>query len=295
MSQILNKQLYMKSEILSFNWKIIFDRTIEERKLGYDLMYSNGIEIFMNASTKCKFGYFLDILFEKGEFTFELNGEIHSLTSPTAIIVQPNSEFKFISCNNCSIHTIVVSPNLRNNLLESFIKNASIHSKMKIQPLCSIENEKDLMEFMNYLDAVKNILANTNNPYRMEAFKHFNAYHYYYFFFKFYNLNPTNDYGRCNHFFDLLDIHYLEERKSEFYAKKLSISVGHLDFLLKEKISKTAKNCIDEKIANESKKLLLETELSIENIATIMGFSNVVNFSRFFKRVIGESPRNFRQ
>lgn len=45
----------------------------------------------------------------------------------------------------------------------------------------------------------------------------------------------------------------------------------------------------------EAKRLLKESPESIESIAQKMAFSSIEVFSRFFKRVAGKSPENFRK
>ncbi len=285
----------MKNDVLDFDWKSIFDRTAKERKCGYDLMFSDSVEILINACNKYRVGYFVDILFEKGEFIFELNNEIHTLSSPTSVVLQPDSEFRFISCANCSIYMLIVATGLRNSFLDTSSKNVSIHSKIKTTPLFPIHSKTEMIEFANCIKGVKDILADINNPYRIEAFRYFNIYRYYRFFYKFYGFDTFNDFGKCNRFFVLLERNYLNERKCEFYAKELNVCPDHLNVILKKKTGKSAKVHLDERLANECKNLLKETELSVETIAQKMGFSSAVVFSKFFKRIVGVTPSKFRK
>jgi len=52
---------------------------------------------------------------------------------------------------------------------------------------------------------------------------------------------------------------------------------------------------IDELRFNRARELLLETDASIREIATATGFSDQANLSRLFRRVAGQSPRQFRR
>ncbi len=285
----------MKNSISTFDWKKFFDTTDENKKIGYDVMYLEDIIILTNNYEKYRIGYFVDIFFEKGEFVFELNGEKYTLSSPSTIILQPDSEFRFISCNNPSVYMVVVSKNVRTHLLETFNKNTSIHSKMRFSPLCTLNSEKDKFDAFNYISTTKDIISEIYNPYRLEAFKHYNIYHYYRFFYKTYNITSFSDYGICKSFFILLERYFLSEKDIEFYSKQLNISKGHLDFIVKKKISKTPKACLDERTVMEAKKLLNESELSIEKIAVKLNFSSPIAFSKLFKRIVGVSPRKFRR
>ena len=90
----------MKIAVERLSWKEIFDKTEQNRKIGYDVMYCEDIEILKNDYKRYTMEYFVDIFFESGEFCFELNAEKYHLTSPTALVFQPDSEFRFVSCDN---------------------------------------------------------------------------------------------------------------------------------------------------------------------------------------------------
>lgn len=284
-----------KRSVSSLNWKELFDKTDERKRVNYDLMYCEDIEILKNDYEKYKMDYFIDIFFESGEFIFELNTQTLTLSSPSSLILQPDSEFRFVSCDNPVISMVIVSKRIRINILDTQAKNISFHSKMKNNPIALLKSEKDIDDARGYINGVKEIMSDTDNPYRLEAFLHFNIYHYYFFFYKKYNINAKNDYGICSKFFVLLETYYLSEKDTNFYAKKLNISKGHLDFTLKKKVGKTAKMCLDERTIIEGKRLLQETDMSIQQIATKLRFPSTMAFSKLFKRVAGVSPSKFRE
>lgn len=58
---------------------------------------------------------------------------------------------------------------------------------------------------------------------------------------------------------------------------------------------KTFKKWLDEKLAMESKRMLNETSDSIEKIAEKMNFKSEDSFGKFFKRVVGLSPKEYRK
>ena len=53
------------------------------------------------------------------------------------------------------------------------------------------------------------------------------------------------------------------------------------------------KSYIDICKINEAKRLLTETELTISEVANSMGFSNISDFSKFFKNKVGLSPQAY--
>ena len=131
----------------------------------------------------------------------------------------------------------------------------------------------------------KEILNAIDNPYRLEAFTHFNIYRYYFFFYKIYAVNSVEDYGKCEKFLLLLEENYFKERTVDFYAENLGLSKGHLNLLLRKKTGRTIRSHIDERIITESKRLLCKTDLSVDEIAVKMGFNSLATFQNSLKEL----------
>ena len=104
-----------------------------------------------------------------------------------------------------------------------------------------------------------------------------------------------NDYGVCEKFFSLLDECETINKDTNFYAESCNLSKGYFEFVIKSNTGKTPKRWIDEKLANECKKRLLENDYSTEKIAEELGFNSLANFSNFFKRMVNLSPSEFRR
>lgn len=78
------------------------------------------------------------------------------------------------------------------------------------------------------------------------------------------------------------------------YAKLMNISAGHLSELIKAQSGKPAIAHIHERIIVEAKRLLFHTELAIKEIAFELGFEDASYFNRFFKRLTGQTPAQYR-
>ena len=74
----------------------------------------------------------------------------------------------------------------------------------------------------------------------------------------------------------------------------LGISQTYLHRIFKENFGVSTKQYISDYRLNEAKKLLIETELSVTQIAASVGFSDVLSFSKFFSKCVGISPQNYR-
>ena len=79
------------------------------------------------------------------------------------------------------------------------------------------------------------------------------------------------------------------------YADCLHLHPNYFSQTIKSETGRTAKQWIDEKLSNEAKTLLRQTDDTTAQIAARLGFSDSSNFSRFFKKMAGLSPTQFRQ
>lgn len=81
----------------------------------------------------------------------------------------------------------------------------------------------------------------------------------------------------------------------EFIAGKLNISANYLSHLLKMLTGQSTKQFIHDKLIDLAKEKLSNTDLSINEIAYILGFEHPQSFSKLFKSKTNQSPLAFRQ
>ena len=80
----------------------------------------------------------------------------------------------------------------------------------------------------------------------------------------------------------------------KYCAEKLSLSPNYLSDLLKKETGKNTKEHIDYYLLEKAKKLLLNTELNINQIAYDLGFEDPKSFSKLFKKKNGITPKAYR-
>ncbi|MDF2722092.1 MAG: transcriptional regulator [Paenibacillus sp.] len=89
--------------------------------------------------------------------------------------------------------------------------------------------------------------------------------------------------------------HYHEPFDRREWAKKLSLSPGHLTVLFKQYTGYAPMPYIVTLRMERAKQLLRTTELPIRRIAEEVGYPDPLYFSRVFSKEIGISPARFRQ
>jgi AraC family transcriptional regulator, transcriptional activator of pobA len=96
-------------------------------------------------------------------------------------------------------------------------------------------------------------------------------------------------------FKQLVSSHYLGERSIQFYADQLGVSTAHLAKRVKAVTGCTIGQVIRQEVTMEAKRLLINTNLTVEQISYQLGFNDPPYFGRFFKREASCTPGEFRQ
>ena len=93
----------------------------------------------------------------------------------------------------------------------------------------------------------------------------------------------------------LVDIHFKTKRQVSEYADLLNKSPKTLANLFLLYNQKTPHQIIHERVALEAKRLLHFSEKNSKEIAFELGFDEPAHFSKFFKKVVGLSPTEYRE
>jgi AraC-like DNA-binding protein len=92
----------------------------------------------------------------------------------------------------------------------------------------------------------------------------------------------------------LIDVHYKEKRLTKDYASMLYVTPNHLNALSNDVTGRSAGELIRDRVLLEAKRLLINAQLSITEIASELDFADNSYFSKFFKKYTGVSPEVFR-
>ena len=95
-------------------------------------------------------------------------------------------------------------------------------------------------------------------------------------------------------FLKLVKIHYREHRDVAFYADKMNISAKYMTTLIKSASGKSAMQWIEDSVILDAKAQLSSTVNTIQQIAFDLNFQSQSIFGRYFKRLVGMSPSDYR-
>ena len=101
--------------------------------------------------------------------------------------------------------------------------------------------------------------------------------------------------GIMKDFVELLLENIMAETSVSFYAEKLCISKQYLSLIVKDKTRVPIGTIISALRVETAARLLREPELTIQQVAEKLSFSDQSSFGKFFKKHTGVSPLKYRQ
>ena len=105
----------------------------------------------------------------------------------------------------------------------------------------------------------------------------------------------TYNYTLLRNFQNLIERNYTTLRLPKEYAKLLYITPNHLNALCNDMLGIPAGEVIRNRTILEAKRLLINLELSISEIAYQLNFADNSYFTKFFKKQAGVTPEEFRR
>ncbi|MFH6943881.1 AraC family transcriptional regulator [Flavobacterium sp. FlaQc-50] len=92
----------------------------------------------------------------------------------------------------------------------------------------------------------------------------------------------------------LLEKYFKTQKLPSFYADQLYITLKHLNRICNEILQKTATEVIMDRVILEIKRMLIDKQLAVNEVAYAVGYEDYSYFSRVFKKQTGNSPTEFR-
>ena len=160
--------------------------------------------------------------------------------------------------------------------------------------------EKDNHHLMELMCIIRRYLLSAGHPFRSECLR--TTYGLFLL-----ELNAIQERTICNRrfpkrieelFFDflrLVPIHFTEHHNVAFYASQLCITPRYLSQIVRDISGRTVIDHINQMLLIEASYLLQQTSLPIADIAVRLHFSETASFTRFFTRMKGTNPSEYRK
>lgn len=95
-------------------------------------------------------------------------------------------------------------------------------------------------------------------------------------------------------FLHLVEKHFRDHWPVDAYADHMGVSAPHLNAVCRRLCKHSALQLIHQRVLLEAMRGLIYTTMSVAQVSDRLGFSEPAYFSRFFKRLTGTSPKEFR-
>ena len=95
-------------------------------------------------------------------------------------------------------------------------------------------------------------------------------------------------------FIKLASRDFIEHRDISYYASQQAVTTTYLSRIVKQVSGRTVVDHINQLLANEAVLLLQNSSMSVSQIAERLHFAETTTFARFFKRMKGKNPKEYR-
>lgn len=252
--------------------------------------------MLLSADGPIKFSAATSIFVSHGKFTADINLKTYEAEAPCVINIREGEILQKKSTSDDFQASFVVMSKKLIDALFMFISDTRLYSSAARTPMLKIAPE-DAPEYAALYVKLREITskAQTPNSFRAILFTLL-AFFYSTAITPFEASQSLADSSTrlTDRFVQLVEEHFRTERFLDFYADKLGVSSKHLSKVVKKQTGATAVNWIEKYVILEAKVLLKSTNLTVQQIADNLNFPSQSFFGKYFKKLTGMTPREFR-
>lgn len=273
----------------------------EVAEAGIDVVELESIYTHQNQDSDDPFqpqyaNYFSFIYIEKGQGEHLVDGVLHPYQSGDVIFINQGQHHAFDAADSPQGKMVIITPtffsecsaNIRYSYFIPFHLSLSCASVMRLEPQQSqnchsminlisdaiAEQRADSIEVKLLFSAVVLKLAQLRSSQQ--------------------NMADGEHRQRFSEFLGLVEQKFHLEREAKSYAEQMHISYKALNQLCKCCSGRTAKQIIDFRLNLEIMRKLRMQGDCVQSIAFELGFDDITNFVRYFKRLNGQTPSCYR-
>ncbi len=244
------------------------------------------------------------MLVRKGKAQINVSGYNYDLSKNSIVSLVPSHTAQFSNIdNNFKATGLVLTPEFYNIVpsMEKVFRHLNRNIKLFNQPVMELDNKEFFILLNSVLDVQfriedethlmqKELIHNTFTKFLFEWINCFDKH----VLQNSHDIASSHSDQILNNFVILLRENYRDKHIVSFYADSLCISPQYLTLIVKKLTGKTISQLIYDILYSEASILLNQTDLSIQQIAEELHFSDASAFCKFFKRRSGISPLKFR-
>lgn len=243
----------------------------------------------------------IQIVVLSGRMSCLVDLKSYSVQAPAMAIILPGQVLESLEYDEeFKTLTMIMSK----GFTDSFNLPVSLQERLFIQTNHFHPISQEVLEvYISCFNQIKNVIKQKDNPYRREIIKCLFSAYYYGLGYYIHNANSENkqtvvmtyQQELCERFITLVSENYKEKREIGYYADKLCVSNKYLSSLLKQETGLTALQWIEKYVVLYAKSCLSSTSMTVQQISDELFFPSQSVFGKYFKRVEGISPKQYRQ
>ena len=235
-----------------------------------------------------------------GECSLTLNFNNYEVRRGSMLIYQPGQLFKISHLSDdCTGKILFVTDEVVDESLSKITDMFNFLLYVKENPCVQLtKNQFELL--FRYEDLILLKIGEVGNLFYREVANNLLMA----LFFEVFNIYSQNLLRKDNlktnrefvfeRFLQCVSKHFDSERSIKFYAQKIGITPKYLSQLCYQVSGRHAGDWINRFVVAKAKNLLQESNLTIKQISNQLNFPNQSFFGKYFKKHVGESPREFR-
>ena len=294
----------MSRKISYIKWRSsIEDITPADHRIGDDILLIDNSHTMRAELSSDNEPFRIDmtmaIIYEQGSADLKINMRDYHIEAPAVLLVLNDQIYQSAGhSEDLRSKVILMSRSFSDSLFANSGEILPLKSSIMKNPVMKIENEENV--FGQFFQLLQNIAASPRQEFKIESARHLTLSMFYGYSHLKHEVNEV----KCTNsrqeeiftkFTELLERHHKKEREIAFYADKMCMTSKHLSQVIKDYTGKTALGIIEEYVISEAKSMLLSTTMSIQQISDELNFPSQSVFGKYFKRVAGISPSEYRK
>ena len=293
----------MSRKISYIKWRSsIEDITPADHRIGDDILLIDNSHTMRAELSSDNEPFRIDmtmaIIYEQGSADLKINMRDYHIEAPAVLLVLNDQIYQSVGhSEDLRSKVILMSRSFSDSLFANSGEILPLKSSIMKNPVMKIENEENV--FGQFFQLLQNIAASPRQEFKIESARHLTLSMFYGYSHLKHEVNEVKSTNSRQEeiftkFTELLERHHKKEREIAFYADKMCMTSKHLSQVIKDYTGKTALGIIEEYVISEAKSMLLSTTMSIQQISDELKFPSQSVFGKYFKRVAGISPSEYR-
>lgn len=273
---------------------------VNKINMDRDMLVFSALEPFLDMDFPIRFDGMLIALVTEGTGHVGIDLREYDLQPNSLLVIHPRNYIYFAEGHNIKLDVVACSLSVVENVLPKLTDLMPLLMHHRAEPV-SLLSAEDAAELRRYYQFLNTEMQGPDTPFlkkKMLALLQAAL-------FEMMDIQcrreQTSGHRKTRKeeimakFILLVSENFRTQRQVGFYAGRLCVSSKHLSAVVKEISGRTAGDWIENYVTVEAKVLLRSTDLTIQEIASRLNFTNQSFFGKYFKHQTGMSPTEYRR